>query len=105
MNAIQPIVLKIRNSVGQSNGDGFIPDHPLNELDFLDNLPPLGDENAPLLAKALDIISGEPLAKQIEQPVPFRGEFWKDSRDLEQFGKDMYILPGQAKELGLTPDL
>ncbi|MDZ7720206.1 MAG: hypothetical protein U5K72_15430 [Balneolaceae bacterium] len=69
-------------------GNNFI-----REIDYLDNLPPLGDEQDPLLARALELISGEPVAKQLVQPVPFNGEFFKDSRDLEQFGKDMYVLP------------
>jgi len=98
-NAIQPIVLKIRNSVDESNGTGFIPQNPLNEISFLvqnGNLPPLGDENEPLLAKALELISGEPVAKAVvESHIPFRGEIFKDSKDLEQFGKEMYILPKQ----------
>lgn len=103
-NAIQPIVLKIRNADGQSNGEGFLPegDNFIRELDYLDNLPPLGDVNDPLFSRALELISGGPVAKQLG-PSPFRGDIFKDSRDLEQFGKDMYILPGEAKELGLTP--
>lgn len=97
-NAIQPIVLKIKNSVGESNGEGFIPvgDNFIREIDFLldiGTLPPLGDENDPLLARALELISGEPVAKQLAAPAPFRGEMFRDSRDLERFGKDMYVLP------------
>jgi C-terminal processing protease CtpA/Prc len=104
-NAIQPIVLKIRNADGQSNGVGFLPEGEnfVREIDYLDNLPPLGDENDPLLARALQLISGEPVAKQLFSPIPFRGDIFKDSRDMEQFGKDMYILPGKAKEIVLYP--
>ncbi|NBC02734.1 MAG: hypothetical protein GVY20_03420, partial [Bacteroidetes bacterium] len=104
-NAIQPIVLKIRNTNGQSNGEGFLPegDNFIRELDYLDNLPPLGDVNDPLLARALELISGEPVAKQLAAPVPYGGDIFKDSRDMEQFGKDMYILPGEVNEPGLIP--
>ncbi|NBC02108.1 MAG: hypothetical protein GVY20_00215, partial [Bacteroidetes bacterium] len=56
----------------------------------------------PLLARALQLISGEPVAKQLSSPIPFRGDIFKDSRDMEQFGKDMYILPGEAKDLRLN---
>lgn len=99
--AIQPIVAKIVNVNGESNNDGFLPwgDRFINEIRFLDDLPPLGDQNDPLLAKALSEITGEPIAKGLVKASNFRGEMFKDSRDLYKFGKDMYIIPNQMKEL------
>jgi hypothetical protein len=91
--ALQPIVAKAINKDGESNNLGFPPDFTIREINYLDNLPPLGDENDPLLAKALELISGEPVAKALAEPPSFRGEMFKDSRDLEQVGKDMYVLP------------
>ncbi len=102
--AIQPIVLKIVNSLGQDYPDGFTPDFAENEITFLTdngNLPALGNENEPLLSRALDVISGEPVAKtnaanSLRYP---EFEIFKDSRDLKQFGKEMYLLPVDMKEM------
>jgi carboxyl-terminal processing protease len=54
---MQPIIVKVSNSVGFSDyGDGFIPD-VLNEDNSL-NLYPLGDPQENLLAAAIDYIKG-----------------------------------------------
>lgn len=98
-NAIQPIVLKIVNTNGDTYPNGFIPDIPLNEIDFLDNLPPIGDLNDPLLARALEEIAGPPLAKLQVDRTPFPGVMFKDSRDLRKFGKEMYLTPEMAEKL------
>lgn len=104
--AIQPIVLKIVNTNGETYPTGFIPDFLINELSFLGNLPPIGDPNDPLLAKALEEIAGAPVAKLQTAEAGFEGVMFKDSRDLRRFGKGMYITPDQAKTLSsnLTPD-
>jgi len=71
----------------------------VNEISFLENLPPLGDVNEPLLARALETISGEEaVAKAAPSLLSVQYEIFKDSRDLEQFGKEMYILPVELKE-------
>lgn len=54
--AMQPIVLEEINKLGENDKDGFDPDILLAE-DF-ENLGTLGDENEPLLKKALDDITG-----------------------------------------------
>lgn len=95
--ALQPIVGKAVNANGESNNDGFLPKDDLfiREIDYLDDLPPLGETNEPLLAKAIELITGQPLAKSITIPSPFPGEMFKDSRDLEKFAKEMYLVPGE----------
>ncbi len=54
--AMQPIVLEEINNVGENDKDGFDPDILLAE-DF-ENLGTLGDEDEPLLEKALNDITG-----------------------------------------------
>ncbi|WP_234572561.1 hypothetical protein [Rhodohalobacter sp. 614A] len=38
------------------------------------------------------------------KPHNFRGEAFKDSRDLRKYEKEMYILPEEIKNLGLNDD-
>jgi len=90
--AIQPIVLKVVNRNGQDYPNGFIPDYEVNELDYLDNLPPLGDKEDPLLSKALELISGQPMAKTTAKLwILTVGKMLKDSRDLKPYAKGLYI--------------
>ncbi|WP_462249135.1 S41 family peptidase [Ekhidna sp.] len=57
--AIQPIISQLANSEGFTDYiDGFTPDVQLREIDFLDDLKPLGDLSEPLLAEALSMITG-----------------------------------------------
>ncbi len=94
--AIQPIVLKIVNSNGQDFPNGFIPDFDVNEISFLENLPPLGDPEEPMLAKALEFITGgsEMARLQAEAArVYSQMEYFKDSQDLQRYGQEQYILP------------
>lgn len=105
--ALQPIVAKSVNANGESNNDGFLPQGDLfiDELHFLDDLPPLGDESDPLLAKALELITGEPVAKALATPIPFAGEMFKDSRELDRYNNNgLYLLPEQIKRIHVTPE-
>ena len=57
--AIQPIISQLANSVGFTDYiDGFDPNIEVNEVDFLEDLKPLGDPLEPLLAEALGVITG-----------------------------------------------
>lgn len=59
--AIQPIILKYANAEGVSDfKDGFMPDHSVKD-DIFSKIP-LGDENEPLFAKAISLITGTPTA-------------------------------------------
>lgn len=92
--AIQPIVLKLVNKNDEGYPDGFIPEYQVNELSYLDDLPPLGDKNDPLLAKALELITGEPPAKISTSTADyFPGNMFIDSRDLRPYGKQLYLQP------------
>lgn len=85
--AIQPLVLKSLNSVGFTDYDNGLPPDILLEEDVT-NFGVLGNENEPLLAAALNDISGASRSNinQI-QPVKLIG----DSNDFIPFGKEMYI--------------
>lgn len=57
--AIQPIVSQLANSVGFTDYiDGIEPDIEIDELDYLGDFKPLGDPSEPLLAEALNTITG-----------------------------------------------
>ena len=57
--AIQPIISQLANSQGFTDYiDGLVPEIEVNELDFLDDLRPLGDPSEQMLAEALAIIGG-----------------------------------------------
>ena len=59
--AIQPIVIKYANSQGVTDfKDGFAPDYIVTD-DIYSGIP-LGDENEPLLAKAISLITDTPVA-------------------------------------------
>lgn len=97
MRAMQPIVFKIVNSAGSDYPDGFAPDFLIRETSFLQNLPPLGDPNEPLLRVALDHIRGMGFpAKTIEPlrelPAPFF-----DSIDLGILRDEIYLLPSDLE--------
>lgn len=67
--AIQPLVGRNKNSVGFSDyDDGFAPDIELEE--DLENLGVLGDPNEPLLARALQEISGDAAKRFFEVDMP-----------------------------------
>lgn len=102
--AIQPIVAKLVNANGASENNGFVPDFIVSERQFLNELPPLGDENEPLLAKALEQITGAPIAKSLQTIPEIQGEVFKANLSKPESG--LFILPEEAKELGLkTPVL
>lgn len=92
--AIQPIVIKLVNSNGQDYPDGFVPEYEIIEYrsQYLEDLPLLGDKNDPLLSKALDVISGQPSAKTTGAES-VSGKMLIDSRDLEPYGKRLYLQP------------
>lgn len=94
--AIQPIVLKLVNANGEGYPNGFIPEYTLSEVSYLsDGLPPLGDESEPLLARALELITGESSAKRVpENATRFSpGEILFDSNDLSRYKKQLYLQP------------
>lgn len=91
--AIQPIVLKVVNANGEDYPSGFKPDHAVNEINFLEGgLPPLGDPDDPLLAKALELITGnQQMARTARAADRFPGRLIIDSRDLQPYAKGLYL--------------
>lgn len=66
---IQPLLGRNENADGFSDyTDGLVPDYPLGE--DIENLGVLGDENEPLLALTLSVISGETAKRSLSQPYP-----------------------------------
>lgn len=57
-NALQPIVARFTNINDIDYVNGFQPDFEIDEKDYLEDLGPLGDQSEPLLAQALEIITG-----------------------------------------------
>ncbi|MCA1755922.1 MAG: hypothetical protein LC649_00465 [Bacteroidales bacterium] len=90
--AMQPIVLKIANSVGFGDyTSGLVPDVSASE-NYL-NLLPFGDPEEPMLKTVIEYITGT-TTKSISAWQPVEGidyEVVADSRDLRPFSREMYI--------------
>ena len=98
--AIQPIVLKIVNSQGEAYPDGFSPagDDNISEItvENLQNKPEIGSPEDPLLARAISLITGEPMQKSLIAPhanIMREVEIPTLRTNLRPHGKDMYIEP------------
>lgn len=66
---IQPIISQVQNSAGFSDyADGLVPDIELDE--DVTNLGPLGDPNEPLLARAIQEITGASARRSFEVQMP-----------------------------------
>jgi C-terminal processing protease CtpA/Prc len=86
--AMQPLVLKSLNSVGNTDYfDGLFPDI-VQEEDF-ENLGILGDENEPLLARCLEDIRLNGRASRFESSPRTYDEFI-GSNELRPFGNGMW---------------
>ncbi|MDT8402485.1 MAG: S41 family peptidase [Bacteroidales bacterium] len=95
--AMQPIVLKITNSLGNPVDisapdyvNGLPPD--LEASEDYKNLLPFGDENEPLLKATIDYITGAKSARA--KPALVEGVDYKvvaDSRDFKPLSKEMYL--------------
>jgi len=87
--AIQPIVLETVNKIGVNDKDGFDPTFEV--IDRVSLMQELGNENEPLLAKAIELITGVAArsAKSTKPPLSLKKVF--DSKELKRFGNDMYV--------------
>lgn len=92
-NAIQPIVIKVVNSIGGDYPTGLAPDYYVNEIGYLEEgLPPLGNPDEPLLRKAIDQIIGQQQNAKLQQEGLLQvGTPIKDSRDLQPYAKGLYL--------------
>ncbi len=86
--AMQPIVLEEVNKLGVNDKDGFEPTFLLPE-NLLD-LGVLGDENEPLLAKAIDNITNAGKPSLTESKMLYL-ERASDSKALSKLGNTMYV--------------
>ena len=91
--AMQPIVFEYKNSQNQSSPTfGITPDQEINEINYLENLLPLGDINEPLLSTAISMITTPKNGSTI---LPnFNSKLFKTSQNLERFGTEMYLDKG-----------
>ncbi|GFR90104.1 peptidase, S41 family [Elysia marginata] len=90
--AIQPIILKVANADGRTDfDDGLYPDIPLKE-DF-SHMGVLGDESEPLLAKAIEQITGRrsPVTYASAHTKPYFAEVFSSVNELELLPNEMYI--------------
>lgn len=95
--ALQPLIaISVNKNNLQVPPTGKEPDHVLGEE--TNNLGLLGDENEPLLAKALELISGKTVSATgvSKKPTPLIG----DSNSFKKFAKEMYIdeIPNQNQQ-------
>ncbi len=77
-NAIQPIVVRIINDDGDNYPEGFTPtgsrdtegDNYINEtaVPYLQSKPALGSPEEPLFARAISLITGEPMTEKAVTP-------------------------------------
>ncbi len=86
--AMQLIVLEEINNLGENDKDGFNPDIILEE-DFI-NLGTLGDNNEPLLARALEDITGVS-TKSATKKTSLKTSIIAHSKSFNQFNNTMYV--------------
>ena len=87
--AMQPITFKIVNNDNFGDyQDGLIPDIEIAEN--LNDLGTLGDTEEPLLNAAINEIINNGRFQSHNYPVD-NNTFFKDSKDLKPFGKEMYL--------------
>jgi carboxyl-terminal processing protease len=88
--ALQPIVLKMANSVGYTDYvDGFAP--TVNAEEDIANLLPFGDLNETLLKSTLDYIQGISQKKSSELRLSDKYKKFADSKDFIPHGREMYF--------------
>lgn len=91
--AMQPIVFDYKNSQSQSSpGMGIEPDHLINEIHYLENLPQLGDPEEPLLDMAISQITNS--APRFNPQTSAQARLFKTSQSFERFGTEMYLEKG-----------
>lgn len=102
--AIQPIVLKIVNSEDDDYPNGFTPSSSNNVPELtaenLQNKPAIGSPDDPLLARAVELITGQPIAKDADYSSDrVVGKLMPQNKLGRPNGNGMYLLPEQANFL------
>ena len=82
--AIYLCVASCTNSLGEMNfKDGFKPDYPVVDT----HQHELGDENEPLLAKAIELCTGEAISKSMRpSPTPLQGYVGHHGKPINNYG-------------------
>lgn len=76
--AMQPIIQKTVNKNGESVRDGYAPSHEI--IEYVNQMSPLGEEDEPLLAKAIEVITGVSAKRPISSKELVELEEFKDTR-------------------------
>ena len=71
---------------------GIEPDHLINEIHYLENLPQLGDPEEPLLDIAISQITNS--APRFNPQTSAQARLFKTSQSFERFGTEMYLEKG-----------
>lgn len=89
--AMQPIVLKTVNKNGFGDySSGIVSENPQNRLEEdMANLGVLGSTTERLFARAITIITGSGRFSQQQPELPARN--FKDSKNMQRFGNEMYL--------------
>ena len=93
--AMQPIVGKVANSIGNSDfGSGFAPDYTRYEWNYLGSIKPLGDAEEPFLAAALGLIAGDAVPEELQTSTKAGREREElkelfNSKDMKPFSKEL----------------
>lgn len=88
--ALQPIVIRYANSLGETNfKDGFVPNHLVE--DELLPAKQLGDKTEPLLKKALELMTGTSVVAMKRAPVHYP-KYKVLDRGFSKFDKNKEIL-------------
>jgi hypothetical protein len=95
--ALSPMIFQITNKNHHQYPNGFKPDYKVDEVNFLDHLPPLGSLKDPLVSKAISLITGTGHAGPFKSQARLSAAsvsnriLIKDSRDLRLHGGGLYI--------------
>ncbi|MFA7686417.1 MAG: S41 family peptidase [Moheibacter sp.] len=91
--AMQPIVFEYRDAQNQSSPTmGISPDYEINEIQYLENMQPLGSLDEPLLNTAIGLITGVPRTVPAAAFTPH--QLFKNAKSLEPFGTELYLDKG-----------
>jgi C-terminal processing protease CtpA/Prc len=110
--ALSPMLFQITNKNQLNYHDGFAPNYEVNEINYLNHLPPLRGpkfSKDPLIHKAISLITGQqtpitarPQARLLNGRQYLHGRLIKDSRDLQPEGKPAILYPQMLKKKSLN---
>jgi C-terminal processing protease CtpA/Prc len=109
--ALSPMLFQITNKKHLDYHQGFAPDYEVNEINYLNHLPPLRGSKFtkdPLVHKAISLITGQQTsikarsqARLLNSRRYLHGRLIKDSRDLQPEGKPAILYPQMLKKRSL----